>query len=297
MIGRQSKKTKRPKKKSEKKTLPKEKRKKDTLKRKTKKTSREQLLLYKNAYALKFTKMKQIQTILVYTAAFSGFIFLLTGYKGLAIFAAIFAAIYAIKVVIPYELRSEYETSSLRARNKFVNTITQIMTSPNRTTLEALATTVERLDGELMEDLRGVLVGVGSANAAEIQQIFKDFGKKYEKDIIFYQYLDQLITAFVEGRGNLDTLKDLKTYHNDIKKRQENYELQKKKSAREVYIMFGFIAGFVAMLGFAFGRDQYLLVFAQQPVGWLSNGLFLLMEGSIYRKFYKYFRDNEILEV
>ena len=286
MIKRQGKKTKQPKKKSVKKEGPKK-----------QGTQREMMTRYKTAYPLKYTIMKQLQTILIYTAAFSGFIMLLSGYKFLTLCAGVCAALYAIKVVIPYELRSEYETSSLKARNKFVNTITQIMTSPNRTTLEALSITVERLDGELLEDLRGVLAGIGSANASEIQDIFKAFGKKYEKDIIFNQFLDQLITALVEGRGNLDTLKNLKTYHNDMKKRQENYEAQKKKSSIEVYTMLGFIAGFVAMLAFAFGREQYLLVFAHHPIGWICNALFLVMEGSIYRKFYKYFRDNEIMEV
>lgn len=252
---------------------------------------------YQLAYQNNLSKNKQIMILIIYVAVGASILWLLFGYLAVTLIGALMGLWYAKKIVLPYEIRTLYEENALLMRNKMINSLTQMLTNPQKTTLDALVELESRLEGELQKELQSVLAQVSDAGSLEIQTIFNQWSAHYAKDIIFGQYLEQIATAIIEGRTNTETLKDIKTYHNDLKRRQNSYMKAKKNHAKEVYTVLGMVFGLVALISFGIGRDQFITVYAHRPIGWGVNIVFLIIEGFFYLQFYKFYRDNDIVVV
>ena len=128
--------------------------------------------------------------------------------------------IYSYAYIVPQQVKRVYENNAFREKNNFVNNMTQILTNNEKTVLQALKTVADRANGEFKEDLLKLQAKIVDGNNQDIQDSFQWLASKYESDVIFSLYVEQLTTLVIEGRHNIETLKDIKTYHNEIKKRQ-----------------------------------------------------------------------------
>ncbi|MGG0888911.1 hypothetical protein [Cytobacillus horneckiae] len=249
------------------------------------------------AYGDPLQKKELITSLLVPFAVAAVFTFTLFYYWWLAIITGVIAAIYAYKVILPQNTKRKYESTSFRERNNFINNITQVLTNPDRTVLDALKIVSDRSKGEFQEDLLFLQASLIDANSKEQQEAFQIMSNKYKHDVIFDLYIEQLATASIEGRFSMDTLKDIKSYHNQIKKKQDEFLAAKEKESYS--FKFITVASFVLIMAitFTFGWEQFVYVYARSPIGWFSSAVYLLILSSFFLSFRKRFVDDNIMEV
>lgn len=254
-----------------------------------------------NAYKVAYGKPLGTRDYLYYVGipalAFGGFSFILLYYWWLSLIIMLVGAFYGFKVFLPKSIRKRYEAQSFSERNKFINNMTQVLTDDSKTVTKALSIVNSRADGELREDLTVLQARLMGADNHQIQVAFRNLADKYEDDIIFVQYLEQLETAMLEGRANIDTLKDVKSYHNDMKKKQTEYEFKKQGHLKDMKMLVGVVIIFILAISFSFGFSTYVNDFAHHPIGWVTCGIYILLMAHFFRKFSTYLFDDSILEV
>lgn len=225
------------------------------------------------------------------------FVFLLFFKWWLGLIAGIVGVLYSFLYIMPTNEKREYELKSFKERNKFVNNMTQILTNEERTVLQAISIVTERATGEFKEDLIALQTDLVDASEGKIQDAFKVLEEKYETDVMFSQFIEQLTTAMLEGRSNLDTLKDIKTYHNMIKDKQTSFFISKQQKQRDFNFMVRVALIFIVFIIFSFGINQYLDYFANNIIGWIVSGVYLLLIANIYHSFRVRLSDDSVMEV
>lgn len=257
----------------------------------------DELNAYKAAYGKPLRSKDYIYYIGMPALVFAGFSFLLLYYWWISLIAGVLGAIYGAKVFLPKSIAKNYKEQSFSQRNKFVNNMTQILTDENKTVTRALATANSRAEGEFQEDITILQARLVGADNTQIKNGFKNLSEKYQEDIIFCQYIEQLETAMLEGRANIDTLKDIKSYHNDMKKKQIEYESKKQGHLSDMKMLCGVVVVFILAVSFSFGFKTYVQHFAHHPTGWITCGIYIVLMAQFFRKFSIYLFDDSVLEV
>lgn len=254
-----------------------------------------------NAFKVAYGKPLKTKDYVYYVGmpaiVFAGFSFILLYYWWFSLIMAVIGAIYGFKVFLPKTVQKNYEAQSFSQRNKFVNNMTQILTDDGKTVTRALQTANSRADGEFQENITKLQARLIGAEDQKIKAAFKDLSEKYKEDVIFVQYIEQLETAMLEGRANIDTLKDIKTYHNDMKRKQTEYEMKKQGHLKDMKMLCGVVVVFIFAVSFSFGFGTYVNDFAHHYTGWISCGIYILLMLSFFRKFSQYLFDDSVLEV
>lgn len=222
-----------------------------------------------------------VSTAILYTPLIS-IIFLLMGLA------------YGWLFLMPKTIQKEYETESFNQRNKFINNMTQIMTDENKTVGQAIGTAKIRAEGEFRDDLTRLEARLIGADVPGVQDAIDEIGDKYEHDPIFSQYVEQIETAAIEGNSNIDTLKDIKGYHNQMKAKQEEYELLKKGHLGDMKTMLFTITVFIAALTFSFGFDTFIDAFAHAWAGRIAGGIYLMISLFFLKQFSGYLFDDSV---
>ncbi|MGG0740402.1 hypothetical protein [Niallia taxi] len=254
-----------------------------------------------NAYKVAYGKPLKTKDFVSYVGMpallFAGFTFLLLYYWWLSIFMAITGALYGMKVLLPKSVEKVYQYQSFAQRNKFINNITQILTDDGKTVTMALEIANTRAEGEFQKDINELQARLIGADNTMINKAFTSMENKYQDDVIFAQFLEQLETAMLEGRTNIDTLKDIKTYHNDMKKKQSEYQNKKNGHLTDMKMLGVVVVIFLLAVSFSFGISKYINDFARQPIGWVTCGVYMLLMGQFFRKFSFFLFDDSVLEV
>lgn len=254
-----------------------------------------------NAYKVAYEKELKAKDYIFYICGpgllASLFSFLLLYYILFSLLMFFVGAIYGWKVFLPKSVKRNYEIHSFGQRNKFVNNMTQILTDENKTVPRALSIAYSRSEGEFRKDLLQLEARLMGADSQDIRDAFLKLAEKYSDDIIFVQYLEQLETAMLEGRANIDTLKDIKSYHNDMKKKQNEYEMKKQSYLKDMKMLVIVVVVFLLSVTFSFGFSTYLHNFAHHPIGWLTCSIYLLLMAHFFRRFSSYIFDDSIMEV
>ena len=257
----------------------------------------DELRAYRVAYGKKLGTKDYIAYVGVPAGLFGGLSFLLLYNLWITGICLIIGMIYGLLSFLPKSIKKQYESEGFNQRNKFLNNITQVLTDDNQTVLMAIKKVTTRSDGEFKEDLiqfHAMLIG---ADNDRIRDAVVWFSDRYEDDIIFTQYLEQLETALIEGKTNIETLKDVKTYHNDIREKQEFYERMKNGHLSDMKQLVIITAILIISLAVSFGFSTYLEAFARKPVGYISAGLYLSIMAIFFRQFSSYLFDDSVLEV
>ncbi len=257
----------------------------------------DELNAYRVAYGKPIQRKELFISIMIPFAIASFYTFILFYYWWLAIIAGLIGMAYGYIFIMPQQIKRVYEDNAFRERNNFVNHMTQILTNNERTVLQALSTVNERANGEFKEEIQKLQAKMIGGNNNDIQAAFQELSDKYKNDVIFSLYIEQLTTAVIEGRTNIDTLKDIKTYHNEIKKRQEKFFIHKQQKAKDFKFMCKVGVIFIAAITFSFGFTQFVEAFSHHPIGWVFGSIYLIILSSTYHTFLNRMGDDSVMEV
>lgn len=257
----------------------------------------DELRAYRVAYGGNLGSKDYFKYVGAPAGLFAVFSFLLLYNGWVSIPCGILGAIYGFRVLLPKSVQKQYEAEGFNQRNKFLNNITQVLTDDNQTVLMALRKVTPRANGEFKENLQKFYAMLVGADNQRMRDAIVWLGDKYEDDVIFLQYLEQLETAMLEGKTNTDTLKDIKTYHNDIRKKQEAYEKAKAGHLRDMKQLVIITGILLIALAVSFGFKVYLSAFARHPIGYVSSGLYLLVMVMFFRQFVGYLFDDSVMEI
>jgi hypothetical protein len=254
-----------------------------------------------NAYKVAYEEKLKPRDYLVYVGVpaliFAVFSFILLYYWWFSLIMFLLGALYGITYYLPKSIKKQYKDHAFNQRNKFINNMTQLLTDENKTVVRALATAYDRAEGEFQLEINILLARLTGADNSQISESYSEFAAKYRDDVIFIQYLEQLETATLEGRTNIDTLKDIKSYHNEMKEKQNKYEKQKRTHLNGMKMLGFVIVIFILAINFSFEFNTYIDGFAHHYIGWITIGLYLLFMSNFFIKFSKYLFDDSIMEV
>lgn len=257
----------------------------------------EEVRAWRLAYGDPLNKSEILTALFVPFFAAAGLSFSLFYYWWLSLIIGLAAMLYAYLFILPQDEKRDYELNSFYQRNKFINNMTQLLANENNTPISCLKTASSRAEGELKKELTDLQVSLMDAKDDEIKYSYEEFSEKYKNDIMFDLFVEQLATATIEGCSNLDTIKDVKTYHNEIKKKQQKF-IQKKK--QEVFnFKFLLVISFVLILAISvsFGFQKFIDIYAHSLVGWITNTIYLIFLAVTFLSFRKRLIDDSILEV
>lgn len=229
------------------------------------------------------------------------FIFAYTYFVGyiwwLSVIYGLLASLYQYRRINKLNMSREYQEKAFNERNKFLNNITQILTNPNTTTLDGLMKSANRTSGEFQDDLGYLLTELKDSDPRRVHSAFETFKVKYETDVVFIQYIDQLETAILDGRNNVEVLKDIRTFHNNVKKKRDFFiRLKSKRTSQFKQIVLILLASILAM-AFSLGFSKYINEYAHTMYGWVGNNLYLLVIFMIFRGHLKKQEDDNVMEV
>lgn len=262
-----------------------------------KKVTIDELNAYRTAYGNELGRKDYVKFVLVpgILFAFFGTILLYNPFVSIAMFIG--GAIYGWVFFLPKSVRKTYDKHSFDQRNKFINNLTQVLTDPSKTVLEALGAVAMRADGEFKDDLMRLQAGLFGSDRDGVKLTIREVTDKYQDDIIFTQYMEQIETAALEGNSNVDTLKDIKEYHNQMKVKQELYEKQKKAHLGDMKVMAFTIVAFILALTFSFGFETYISSFAHTLVGYGTCAVYLLIIGVFFKQFSGFLFDDSVTTI
>lgn len=256
-----------------------------------------ELNAYQVAYGKPLDYKDYFQYIGLPAVAMAGLAFALWYNIWVSIICALIGAVYGLKSIMPKSIKRKYNMKSLQARKIFINNMTQILTDDSKTLNKALSIAKERTKGELKEDINLLETKIHGANKFQISEAFSELKDKYEHDVVFTQYLEQLETAIFEGRNNIDTLQQIKSYHNDMVTKTNEYMRLKDGHVRDMKQLSLFVALFILAITFSFGFQTFYDGFAKSIVGWVIGGAYYVLMARHCLKFFSYYFDDEIMSL
>lgn len=259
----------------------------------------DQMNAYRTAYGDPLMK-KEIFTALV-VPFMVGFVavMILFYYWWLALIGGFIGLAYGYTVLMRNNVQRVYHQQARIQRNRFINNMTQLLTNPNETVVSALKWCAQEIvsEGEFKRDLEHLIVELMDATPLKVKEALEKMAEKYKQDFVFSLYIDNLITACLEGRTDIKKLKDLKSWHNDVMEQTNIFMKNKVGSVRQYNLTVGYTVGIIAVLTFAFGFDGYLLYYAHNPIGWISSVILLGLSAFYYHSFQTKLADDEVMEV
>lgn len=238
---------------------------------------------------------KYLVAPVIFTASFSLMLFHSIIFT---IICGLLGAIYGFKIIMPRSVQREYQLKSLHMRNRFINSLTQILTDDQKITLGAIELANSRTSGELHDDMSILQARLEGADRKQVAYAFDELRNKYERDVLFSQYLEQIETALVEGReGDIETIKSQKTYHNDTVKNTEDFLKVKEEHYKGNKLIVALIAGMVLVITFSFEFETYHQAFANTFIGNIFGGIFYGILLLLMHKFFKIYFDDEVMSV
>lgn len=257
----------------------------------------DELKAYRVAYGNDLGTKDYLSFVAAPALLLGGFSFLILYNIWVSLALAIVGGLYGLIFLMPESVRKQYESEGFNQRNRFINNITQVLTDDSQTVLMALQKVTERSDGEFSENLEKFHARLIGANDEMVRESVIWFTDLYDDDIVFVQYIEQLETALLEGRTNIDTLQDIKSYHNQIRQKQEYYEAQKNAHLSDMKRLVVITLILVVMLSVSFGFETYLEAFARSWIGYITAFLYLAIVMNFLRQFGNYLFDDSVTEV
>jgi len=228
----------------------------------------------------------------------SGFATLLFHRIIITIITGIFGAIYGFKVIMKQSITRNYKMDSLYERQKFINSLAQILTDDQKITLGAIELANSRIKGELHDDINILQARIEGANRTQVRYAFDELGQKYESDILFCQFIEQIETALTVGRANdIETIKQQKTYHNDAVRNTEAFLKVKEGHYAGIKLITTIIGALIILVMFSFGIKTYHEAFTRMLVGNIFGGMFYVILLYLMHNFYKIYFDDDILSI
>lgn len=220
-----------------------------------------------------------------------------TYYWFVAVILFVLGCLYGYRKVLPSVIEQDYFMNSMNERDVFIVNMTQILSDKSKTINSALQRASDRAKGELYNDLRVLLAKTASGTREEVHNAYKDIRDKYAQDMSFGQFMEQLETISLEGKSNLETLKELKSQHNSMVKKQNEFTLKKDESWKGVKRMVGIGLVAIVVMESAFGFKTSFEAYCRAPSGWITSLLFVGMTFYFLNAFRKIYFDDDIMSL
>lgn len=270
--------------------------------KKVKKRSKGRLSIHEintiqTAYFKKFTALDYIQITIAPALTFAFMTYFLAHYIPATIVAAVVGILFGLFKQLPLQVKKNYYYRSYVERNRFLNNFTQLIINENLPLLDVLEKIIPRLSGELYNDLTILLARITTADSKMASEAFKDLANKYEDDVVFAQYIEQIETVFIEGHRNIETFKELKKQHNLFLEKLQGFQKDKEEYNGTFVSIALLVVIVLAVSIFGLGIPKYLEAFAHTTVGAVCIGLYLLILYVLYSKSIDYIYDDSISKI
>lgn len=256
-----------------------------------------QLNALKGAYEEPYTLFDIFKISMIGAAFFAVISFLTFYYWWLSLTFACIGFIVVMVVIIPANTRRNYELKSWNERNRFVNNFYQLSTNESMPTISIIERLKERANGEFKEEISILHSRLATSSQENFTEAFREFNLPYKKDSIFMQFMEQVEVSVTQGRFSLESMRDLKSFHNDTTKASKSFLHAKTNYMKDLRFIFGMVMLFILVLTFATGFDSYIKVFAHHPIGWIVYGIWYTYLFFILKNYIKLYYDDEVMEM
>ena len=248
-------------------------------------------------YGSRLTKARVARTILTYEVGVAAYGYAMYGPTNLPIIVIwlVLAALYIYRKILPESVDANYQRKAETERNRFINIVTQGMTTKNANILAVLRRATAKAEGEFKLDLERLLaVLVSAPDQAEKHKAFQDITEKYSDDIYYGLFMEQVETVYNESQYHIETFNTFKDSHNTLLLKQKEF-IRKKKQA-QVQLMSILVLSLVTSVIclYSNGYQQFLTTYAENKIGMLFSTLYLFALALIINGFYKHFYDDTI---
>lgn len=249
-------------------------------------------------YGSRLTKGRVFRIIAGYEIGVILFTYILYGpNRPWWIFSWMIVAAWYIKAkLLPRKIENDYQRRAENQRNRFINYVTQSMTTTGTNIIEAIRNAANKADGEFKSDLESLIAIMLSAQSFdESHAAFVKIQKKYSSDIYFTLFMEQVETVFHESIYHIETFNTFKDSHNTVLTKEKEF-IQKKRDVQHNMITMCGISCFTnAVCLMAPGYDKYLSVYANTIPGAVVSTIYMIALAIIINGFYKRFYDDDVL--
>lgn len=254
-----------------------------------------------NAYKVAYGSPIGYEDVLIHVCMpgviFAVFMTLQLYYWWLSLICFVIGCVYGWRVNLPKVVKRNYEVNSFNERNKWINNLTLVLTDQSKTVNQALSIVRSRAKGEFKTDLSQLEARLSKADRGKIREGYRKLADKYSDDVIFGQYCEQLETASIEGKSNIETLKDIKTYHNQLKEKQEAFQRQKDEHYDGMKTLAGLLIIVYLAIPFSAGWEMFFESYARNIAGYISTVIYTIIMVRFYVRYMKLYYDDSVMEV
>lgn len=248
-------------------------------------------------YGSHLSTARVARIILTYEIGVGAFTYVLYSPKNLLWIVGwmIASAIYVYRVILPRGINANYSRHAETERNRFLNIVTQGMTSKNANIVNVLENASKKAEGEFKLDLEQLLATLLQASSQEVQhQAFLNIEHKYSDDIYFGLFMEQVETVYYESQYHPETFKTFEMSHNTLLSREREFIRRKKARQAQLLMMSVISLAVVAICLYSNGYSQFIKIYATKPTGYAVSTVYLLIMAFIYNGFYKRYYDDNV---
>lgn len=241
-------------------------------------------------YGHKLTKSRVLRTILMYELIVFAYAFATYSIKNwifILIWLAL-AAVYIYTYIIPRQIEFNYEARSEAERNRFINIITQGMTSNTADIIKVLKMATDKANGEFKLDMQGLVATIMSANTYKAQHLaFKKVLNKYRNDYYFCRFMEEVETNVHESKYQMATYQAFKDHHNLTMTKEKEFEAKKKLIQQKMILMLVMVLIVACVALYSNGYKVFITVYATTVPGIICSTLFLMYVFTFAHLFFK----------
>lgn len=273
---------------------------------KRKRTTIKELNAMEELYGSRMTPSKVFRIIGSYEIVICGCAYFLYQSLPITFMYAFAGALFVYGAVVKKDIENRYRSRGLFERNKFINFITQSMTTKGAQILPVLTKSINKLNGEFKDDIQH-LVAVLCTNSTdeEKRDAFAELNDKYEQDIYFCLFLDQVQTVYWESTYHVETFREFQNSHNLILMKQKEYKRTKNVyrhwtfmtvlGSMGLIVATAFMTGVLA--GKGFGLTLFSTVYAHSLIGRICSTMYMFGLSFIMVRFFNCYYDDDIMEL
>lgn len=258
----------------------------------------DQLCAYRMAYQKPLKNKELLLYIGIPALLLGGLLYYLTYTFFIALIGWILGFIFGWRFLLPKVIYRSYVILSFNERNRMLNLMTQQMSDQSKTPREILERVTNRLNGELYQDFMPIVIKIATGMASfEIKELFNQIRVKYYQDIIFVQYMEQLETNFLNGFDNLNALKDMTIYHNQLRTKRDLFLKSKTEYFKDCQLLILIFFVLITAIEFGFGHQRFVTTFSNTLIGKIDSIIYVSLFSIIMYHFTQLFFDDSITEV
>lgn len=229
-------------------------------------------------------------------AAFTLLMYGLTNF-GLLAFWLVVGAFLVYKGILPYKVDNFYREHGEAERSQFMRLVTQSMSTNDSAIVTAMYRAAKVAKGEFRDDIVELLVTIKETHDFDTcHAAFQKVQFKYKDDIYFSSFMDQCETTYFESQYHISSFRTFLNSH-DVMMGQEKYFSQQKTAKQgSLFLILAVCWLVIAITFLSQGYKTYQQVWLS-PIGVIASTISFILIALILRRFYKFYFDNNVIEL